>query len=132
MGERLPTEKASSTNIAASGASHPAKVETTAVSRTTEQAGLHEVVPPATAVDATTESQRPSLSDITALLGEMRVLLRHVLHRQNRDAHSQSGAIHPDGQPPSPLENVHVELLTIEWTRQASFARACEGIGFAW
>jgi hypothetical protein len=51
------------------------------------------------------------LSEIAALLGEMRVLLRHALHRQNQNVHLR-GTVHTDGQPASPLENVHVELLT--------------------
>jgi len=78
---------------------------------TTEQAGPHNVLPPATITPTIEQAQRASLSEITALLNEMRVLLRHVLHRKNQNVHLP-GTTHPDGQSASPLKNVHVELLT--------------------
>src|SRR5215469_16544996 len=113
MEEWLPTEKASPANIGGHGSSHRAKVETTAVASgsTTEQAGPHNVLPPATIAPTIQEAQRPSLSEIAALLAEMRVLLRHVLHRQNQNVHLPGTTQH-DVQAASPLENVHVELLT--------------------
>jgi hypothetical protein len=84
MAEQLVSEQAPSGHISGSDPSSPVRTATTAalVDRTTEPVGLHDTIPSAADTDAIKKPPGLSLSEIAALLDELRVLLRHLLHRQ--------------------------------------------------